>query len=115
MDIAKATRKYEAWLSDRLPLVKTDLTLKHRLMRDDPFSFLRGTFYRWAQMWPEVCARLVTAPRVLAVADLHVENFGTWRDKEGRLIWGVDDFDEVVTLPYTQDLVRLGTSALLAV
>jgi len=31
---------------------------------------------------------------VLAVGDLHVENFGTWRDAEGRLIWGVNDFDE---------------------
>jgi hypothetical protein len=114
MDIAKATRKYEAWLADHLPLVKADLTLKHRRMRDDSFSFLRGTFYRWAQLWPEVCAGLVTAPRVLAVADLHIENFGTWRDTEGRLIWGVNDFDEVFTLPYTNDLVRLAASAALA-
>ncbi|HEV3217969.1 MAG TPA: DUF2252 family protein [Vicinamibacterales bacterium] len=114
MDIAKATRKYEAWLADHLPLVKADLTLKHRRMRDDSFSFMRGTFYRWAQLWPDVCARLVNAPRVLAVADLHIENFGTWRDTEGRLIWGVNDFDEVFTLPYTNDLVRLATSAALA-
>jgi uncharacterized protein (DUF2252 family) len=52
---------------------------------------------------------------VLAVGDLHIENFGTWRDAEGRLIWGVNDFDETAVLPYTQDLVRLATSALLAV
>jgi hypothetical protein len=50
----------------------------------------------------------------LAVGDLHVENFGTWRDIEGRLIWGINDFDEVWNLPYTNDLIRLGTSALLA-
>jgi hypothetical protein len=48
------------------------------------------------------------------VGDLHVENFGTWRDIEGRLIWGVNDFDEVSHMPYTIDLVRLTTSALLA-
>jgi len=36
---------------------------------------------------------------VLAVGDLHVENFGTWRDAEGRLIWGVNDFDEAWRLP----------------
>ena len=52
---------------------------------------------------------------MLAVGDLHIENFGTWRDAEGRLIWGVNDFDETVALPYTQDLVRLATSALLAI
>ena len=66
MDIAKATRKYETWLSDHLPLVRADLGLKHRRMREDPFSFLRATFYRWAQMWPTVCAELVLAPSVLA-------------------------------------------------
>jgi hypothetical protein len=51
---------------------------------------------------------------VLAVGDLHVENFGTWRDVEGRLIWGVNDFDEAHTLPYTNDLIRLAVSAHLA-
>jgi hypothetical protein len=51
---------------------------------------------------------------VLAVGDLHIENFGTWRDVEGRLIWGINDFDEAWRLPYTNDLIRLATSALLA-
>jgi hypothetical protein len=76
--------------------------------------FLRGTFYRWMQTWPSVCGDLARAPRVLAVGDLHVENFGTWRDAEGRLVWGVNDVDEAYELPYTLDLVRLATSALLA-
>jgi hypothetical protein len=51
---------------------------------------------------------------VLAVGDLHVENFGTWRDAEGRLTWGINDFDEAWPLPYTVDLVRLSASALVA-
>jgi len=62
----------------------------------------------------EVCGDLAKAPRLLTVGDLHVENFGTWRDIEGRLVWGVNDFDEAAVLPYTVDLVRLATSALLA-
>jgi uncharacterized protein (DUF2252 family) len=114
MDIIEATTAYERWLAQQVPLLRADLDLKHRRMAADVFSFLRATFYRWAQQWPEVCAEACAAPRVLAVGDLHVENFGTWRDAEGRLIWGVNDFDETVELPYTQDLVRLGTSALLA-
>jgi hypothetical protein len=52
---------------------------------------------------------------VLAVGDLHIENFGTWRDLEGRLIWGVNDLDEAWPAAYTIDLVRLATSAYLAV
>jgi len=39
----------------------------------------------------------------------------TWRDGEGRLIWGINDFDEATALPYTNDLVRLCTSALIAI
>jgi uncharacterized protein (DUF2252 family) len=46
---------------------------------------------------------------------LHIENFGTWRDHEGRLVWGINDFDEAFPLPYTQDLVRLATSAMLGI
>jgi uncharacterized protein (DUF2252 family) len=114
MDIVKVSAAYERWISRQLPMLHADLELKHRLMAGDVFAFLRATFYRWSQQWPEVCSELCSAPNVLAVGDLHVENFGTWRDAEGRLIWGVNDFDETVTLPYTQDLVRLGTSALLA-
>lgn len=84
-------------------------------MSEAAFPFMRATFYRWVQVWPEVCAELARAPRVLAVGDLHVENFGTWRDLEGRLAWGVNDFDEAALLPYTMDLVRLAASAQLAV
>jgi hypothetical protein len=61
-------------------------------------------------MWPSVCGNLCRAPKVLAVGDLHVNSFGTWRDAEGRLCWGVDDFDEAYPLAYTSDLVRLATS-----
>ena len=31
---------------------------------------------------------------VLAVGDIHLENFGTWTDAEGRIVWGVNDYDE---------------------
>ena len=101
MRIKKATKKYEAWLAKNITIVPADLALKHTRMAEDPFQFLRATFYRWVQVWPQVCPDLARAPRVLAVGDLHVENFGTWRDQEGRLIWGVNDFDEAYPMPYT--------------
>jgi hypothetical protein len=113
MNIAKATEKYEAWLAGHIPLIEQDLQFKHQQMRSAPFPFMRATYYRWAQIWAEVCGVAARAPRVLAVGDLHVENFGTWRDVEGRLIWGINDFDEAWYLPYTNDLVRLAASALL--
>eukprot|EP01097_Dermamoeba_algensis_P006333 TRINITY_DN3965_c0_g1_i1.p1 TRINITY_DN3965_c0_g1~~TRINITY_DN3965_c0_g1_i1.p1 ORF type:complete len:352 (-),score=87.34 TRINITY_DN3965_c0_g1_i1:174-1199(-) len=84
------------------------------MMATDPFYFLRATFYRWVQLWPVICPGLSAAPHVLAIGDLHVENFGTWRDAEGRWVWGVNDFDEAFPMAYTIDLVRLATSALFA-
>jgi hypothetical protein len=115
MNIVKATHRFEEWLSRHTRLVESDLRLKHERMAEAVFSFLRATFYRWMQVWPEVCSGLAESPQVLAVGDLHVENFGTWRDLEGRLVWGVNDFDEAAVLPYTVDLVRLATSTILAI
>jgi hypothetical protein len=115
MDIIKATKAYEAWLRGRIPLLEPDLRRKHERMAESAFPFLRATFYRWAQVWPRVCPELAAAPAVLGVGDLHVENFGTWRDREGRLIWGVNDFDEAAPIPYANDLVRLAVSARLAI
>ncbi len=115
MDIREASGTYERWLGRHVPVRRGDLDLKHRLMAANVFSFFRATYYRWAQLWPELCPESVGAPALLAVGDLHVENFGTWRDAEGRLIWGINDFDEAAVLPYTQDLVRLACSAHLAI
>ncbi len=114
MNIVKATKKFEDWLAQHIPIVGPDLRFKHEQMAAAFFPFFRATFYRWVQVWPEVCADLDRVPHILSVGDLHVENFGTWRDTDGRLVWGVNDFDEACVYPYTMDLVRLATSALVA-
>lgn len=115
MTIVQASRAYEKWLNGQITILRSDLAAKHERMAEDAFSFLRATFYRWMQLLPEHCREAFKAPAVLAVGDLHVENYGTWRDSEGRLIWGINDFDEAFSLPYTNDLIRLATSAALAI
>jgi uncharacterized protein (DUF2252 family) len=115
VNFVELTSAYEKWLGKQLTLIPKDLALKHKLMKGDIFSFFRATFYRWAQLYPQVCEGSASAPQLLAVGDLHVENFGTWRDAEGRLVWGINDFDEVSRMPYTIDLVRLAASAHLAI
>jgi Uncharacterized protein conserved in bacteria (DUF2252) len=112
--VVEATAAYEQWLGTKLPIVAADLERKHRLMRRDAFSFLRATYYRFVELLPSAVPELGEAPSVAGVGDLHVENFGTWRDAEGRLAWGVNDFDEADVVPYTADLARLATSAVLA-
>jgi hypothetical protein len=114
MGIVEATRRFEAWLRRRIVVVEEDIEYKHEQMRADPFLFFRATFYRWAQLWEENCPKLARGPEVYAVGDLHIENFGTWRDAEGRLVWGVNDFDEAHPMAFANDLVRLAVSGLLA-
>src|SRR5260370_4033942 len=115
MNAIDATADFERWVRKQIPLGRQDLALKHAHMAEAPFPFMRATFYRWLQRWHEVCPDLVKAPSVLAVGDLHIENFGTWRDQEGSLIWGVNDLDEAWPAPYTLDLVRLTTSVYVAI
>src|SRR5262245_12540080 len=114
MDVREATRSYEAWLAKQTSMVREDLRKKHQKMDRSAFEFLRATFYRWVQLWPVECHALEDAPSLLGVGDLHLENFGTWRDTEGRLIWGINDLDEAHPVAYASDLVRLATSAVLA-
>src|ERR1700733_7373263 len=113
MDILTATRDFEKWVSGHTHVVKSQFSDKRKQMAESPIQFLRGTFYRWTQLFPEICPELRKAPVVLAVGDLHIASFGTWRDEFGRLIWGIDDFDEAYPLPYANDLVRLAVSAVL--
>ena len=115
-DLRTATRDYERWVRRYTRLVPADLRLKHARMRASPWSFFRATYYRWAEYarrWRRELPRPATT--VLGVGDLHVENFGTWRDAEGRLIWGVNDFDESCPLPWPEDLVRLVAGVFVAI
>jgi uncharacterized protein (DUF2252 family) len=113
MDFVAATKDFEKWVGGHARVVKSQLSDKHRHMAESPVQFLRGTFYRWTQTFPEICPDLDKAPAVLSMGDLHIASFGTWRDGFGRLIWGIDDFDEAYPLPYANDLVRLAVSAIL--
>jgi hypothetical protein len=115
MNIQKSTQSYERWLSKYLNLIPVDLKKKHESMAADAFLYFRATYYRWMQLWDERKEPWAHAFEVLAIGDLHVENFGTWRDVEGRLVWGVNDFDEVYPLPFSLDLIRLAASSHLAI
>lgn len=110
MDILESTRIFEQWLADSVPVVDEHLGVKHNAMKDSPFAFLRGTYYHWTVEIQEIPA----GRHVPSTGDMHIENFGTWRDAEGRLVWGINDYDEAATLPWQNDLLRLLASALLA-
>ena len=105
---------FEMWVRTQCRVVDADLDYKHERMKKNAFVFLRGTYFRWAKRIEALCPELRDAPRVLSVGDTHTENFGTWRDAEGRLVWGINDFDEAAVIPYPFDVIRLAASVRLA-
>ena len=112
---SEVSDRYEAWRARRIPLIQADVELKYARLAESPWLLARGAYHRYATQFSALLPELAGAPVAVSVGDLHVENFGTWRDRAGRLVWGVHKLDEVDLLPYTADLVRLAATAQLAV
>jgi uncharacterized protein (DUF2252 family) len=90
---------------------------KFRKMAADPFAFYRGSaclFYAdMAAMSDPWCDERTS--RVWIQGDLHAENFGTYMDGQGRIVFDVNDFDEAYLGHVSWDLRRFAASfALLA-
>ena len=85
---------------------------KYRKMAADPHAFYRGSaclFYAdvTAQEDPYADER---SGRIWVHGDLHVENFGTYLNSEGRMVFDVNDFDEAYLGHFTWDLQRFAGS-----
>ncbi|NEK85501.1 DUF2252 domain-containing protein [Blastococcus saxobsidens] len=90
---------------------------KFRKMAADPFAFYRGSaplFYAdMATLEDRWCDERTS--RVWIQGDLHAENFGTYMDSAGRIVFDVNDFDEAYLGHVSWDLRRFAASfALLA-
>ncbi len=88
---------------------------KFRKMAADPFAFYRGSaclFYADVAALHDPWADEHTS-RVWIQGDLHAENFGTYMDGEGVLIFDVNDFDEAYLGHFTWDLQRFAASVAL--
>lgn len=88
--------------------------VKFRKMAASAFAFYRGSaclFYQdlrgSAEGGPYLDER---TGRVWVHGDLHAENFGTYMDANGRLVFNVNDFDEAYVGPFTWDLQRFAAS-----
>ncbi len=85
---------------------------KFRKMAADPFAFYRGSaclFYADVAAREDPWADERTS-RVWIQGDLHAENFGTYMDGDGVLIFDVNDFDEAYIGHFTWDVTRFAAS-----
>jgi uncharacterized protein (DUF2252 family) len=85
---------------------------KFRKMAADPFAFYRGSaclFYADVAELDDPWADERTR-RVWIQGDLHAENFGTYLNAQGVLVFDVNDFDEAYLGHSTWDLQRFAAS-----
>ena len=85
---------------------------KFRKMAADPFAFYRGSaplFYSDVDQLEDRWVDEGTS-RVWIQGDLHAENYGTYMDAAGVLVFDVNDFDEAYLGHYTWDLQRMAAS-----
>ncbi len=93
------------------PLMEGDpagFRTKFRKMAADPFAFYRGSaclFYADISKRRDRRSHERTS-RVWIHGDLHVENFGTYMNSEGVLVFDVNDFDEAYLGHFEWDLRR---------
>src|SRR5688500_1966373 len=85
---------------------------KFRKMAGSAFAFYRGSacvFYSAVahEQAPFLDER---TSRVWIHGDLHAENFGTYMNSEGILVFNVNDFDEAYVGPFSWDLKRFAAS-----
>ncbi len=85
---------------------------KFRKMAADPGSFYRGSaclFYADVAAQKDPWADERTS-RIWIQGDLHAENFGTYMDGDGVLVFDVNDFDEAYLGHFTWDVRRMAAS-----
>ena len=119
-DHARTHDERESFIVDSLVDAFSDLMAsdpdafrtKFRKMAADPFAFFRGSaclFYADVSVRDDRWADERTS-RVWIQGDLHSENFGTYMDGSGVLIFDVNDFDEAYVGHFTWDLERFAAS-----
>jgi uncharacterized protein (DUF2252 family) len=97
------------------PLMKADPTAfrgKFRTMASDPHAFYRGSacLYYADVTGAEDPFADDKSGRIWIHGDLHVENFGTYLNSDGLLVFDVNDFDEAYLGHFTWDLQRFAAS-----
>jgi len=84
---------------------------KHDRLSSSVFSFFRGTARLY---FARTTPRDRSLPRPLLCGDPHPENFGVMQGTDGKLVFGLNDFDEAKPGPFTWDVSRAMTGLALA-
>ena len=105
----------KTWNQDLTP---ADRHEKYRRMVLNAFTFYRGSNHLfWQDFANDARLGPFSSPETTTwlQGDLHTQNFGSFQDDQGTIVYDVNDFDEAAVADYQYDVVRLATSLLLMV
>jgi uncharacterized protein (DUF2252 family) len=91
--------------------LKMLLPIKYGRMLESPFTFFRGSSILMAA---DLASTPATGINVILCGDAHLSNFGVFATPERRLVFDLNDFDEVYPGPWEWDIKRLAASAVIA-
>lgn len=98
-------------------LSAADRAEKYAAMEESPFAFFRGSNHLY---WRDLgsSSKLAqfggaVATRTFLAGDQHVDNFGSFDDDQGDIVYAINDTDEAVIADYQLDLWRAAASLVL--
>jgi uncharacterized protein (DUF2252 family) len=103
---------FDSCFGDQIRASQEAWRIKFRKMAASPFAFYRGSaalYYADVSRDHDPFLNDKTS-RVWIQGDLHAENFGTYKNSEGILVFDVNDYDEAYVGAFTWDLKRLVAS-----
>ncbi|MFC0185832.1 Uncharacterized conserved protein, DUF2252 family [Pseudarcicella hirudinis] len=89
------------------------LSLKYKLMRQNSFSFFRGTAHIFFEDYAQLKS-IHDSSLVWICGDLHLANFGSYRGDNKEVYFDINDFDEAMIAPLSFDISRVLTSILVS-
>ncbi|SER63826.1 Uncharacterized conserved protein, DUF2252 family [Gracilibacillus ureilyticus] len=93
-------------------LSKQERRRKYDKMKQNPYSFYRGSAYLFYYDVTKIPFAFHTEKSMPTwiMGDMHFDNFSSFQDEDGQLVFDVDDFDEGYLGSYLYDLLRMVVS-----
>ncbi|SFM12005.1 Uncharacterized conserved protein, DUF2252 family [Gracilibacillus orientalis] len=95
-----------------MELSKKDRRKKYHKMKQNPYSFYRGSAYLFYYDVTKIPFSFHTPEHkpTWIMGDMHFDNFSSFQDEAGHLVFDVDDFDEGYLGSYLYDVLRMVVS-----
>ena len=95
--------------------IKELLEFKYKRMRQDIFSFYRGSSHLYYEDLADAKNKIInSSPLTWVCGDLHLENFGSYKADNRLVYFDINDFDDATLAPCLWEVSRVLVSIIIA-